>query len=272
MKKFFFRQAISRKQSASLQIQEIGDDDDDRLSSRSSSIVSIDLDLVPLNVIDHFDGIYSHQSHKRCINSTYLTLLLLTFSVIFWMIYWMTYEYCQKSIAEDHRSIVCNSVSILQYSTIVCLCLSPLSFILMIYFWIRYSCENPIDKIRTHFVGFKLDGHQWQNQLNWYNRHFSFCSRKQLQRLRHRNFGYMILSRRGIIFDELFISTSSKRYFLSGRFQPNEQILYLNVNNYSKTTFSIYLPQHIVNQQSFEELSRILRIQITQDQILPARF
>ena len=82
MKKFFFRQAISRKQSASLQIQEIGDDDDDRLSSRSSSIVSIDLDLVPLNVIDHFDGIYSHQSHKRCINSTYLTLLLLTFSVV----------------------------------------------------------------------------------------------------------------------------------------------------------------------------------------------
>ena len=137
--------------------------------------------------------------------------------------------------------------------------LIPIFFILMIIFWMIFACSNPIDRIRKDFIGFRLEGIQWEKQLNDYFRCYSSGKRKKLL---ERNYGYMILSPYGIIFDEVFLLTSSKRFLKNGILIDNDQTLKLQLNKYFSKEIFIYLPEQIINQELIEEMRKILRINI----------
>jgi hypothetical protein len=135
----------------------------------------------------------------------------------------------------------------------------PIFFILMIISWMIFACSNPIDRIRNDFIGFRLEGIQWEQQLNDYFRCYSPLKRKKFLQ---KNFGYIILSPYGIIFDEIFLLTSSKRFIKNGILIDNGRILKLELNKYFTKEILIYLPEQILNQELIEELRKILKINI----------
>jgi hypothetical protein len=238
--------------------------DDERELSTSSTI---DFEHFPPHVLDHLDEIYTHRNHKRCINLTYLTLLSMTCAVIFWMIYWMIYEHCQRIFSLEETSFLCKTVFISQILIFIFIGLSPIFFILMIISWVMFACSNPIDRIRNDFIGFRLEGSTWEKQLNDY---FRCSSSRKRKKLLQKNFGYMILSPYGIIFDELFLLTSSKRILINGTLIDNGRTLKLELNKYFTNEILIYLPEHIINPELIEELRKTLKININANP--PLRF
>jgi hypothetical protein len=250
--------------------------DDERELSISILTNSIDGDNFPRSVIDDLNEIYTHRYHKRCINITYLTLISMAFGVIFWMFYWLAYGYCKEFPSIEADSFSCKSAFIFEILTCFSLSLSPFLFVLMIIFWIIFSCKNPIDEIRNDFIGFKLEGNQWENQLNYYfkikTNCFQFCLNKKRKELIHRNFGYIILSSHGIIFDELFLITSDKNILINGILINNRRILKLEFKNYFKDQLLIYLPEQLINQEILEEFIKILKININISQYLISFF
>jgi hypothetical protein len=141
----------------------------------------------------------------------------------------------------------------------------------MIIFWIIFSCTNPIDRIRNDFIGFRLEGNQWKHQLDYYFKKkktcFQCCSYQKRKKLIDRNFGYIILSTHGIIFDELFLLSSHKHILINGILIDNGRILKLVFKNCFKNEILIYLPDQIINQEVFQEVAKILKINL-----LPSNF
>jgi hypothetical protein len=255
-----------------VQIQ--GVEDERELSTSTSTITSIDFEHFPSSIIDYLDEIYSHRRHKRCINLTYLTLLSMTCAVIFWMIYWLIYDSCEELRSLKIDSFSCKVLFIFKILIFSSIGLIPFLFIFMIISWCIYSCNNPIDEIRKNFIGFRLEGNQWENQLNYYfkkqiNCFSKLCLYQRRKRLIHRNFGYIILSSHGIIFDELFLLTSHKNILINGILINNEQILKLEYRACCKNQLLIYLPEELINPGILEEFMKILKIKIN---ILPQRF
>jgi len=248
--------------------------DDEREISTSLSTISFDFDNFPGSVIDDLDQIYTHRYHKRCITLTHLTLISMTFGVISWMIYWLIYNRCEKLLSIEFNSFLCKFVFIFEILIFTFLSLSAIFFIFMIIFWIRFSCQNPIDPIRNNFHAFKLEGNQWKNQLDYYFEHkttcFHFLYFRKRKELIQRNFGYIILSPHGIIFDELFLLTSPKHIIINGALIDNGRILKLELKQYLKGEILIYLPEEIINQEAIEEFMQILKINIEVNR--PARF
>lgn len=242
-----------RHPSNSIQIQGLSDE-------RELSISSIiNFEYFPSHVLDHLDEIYTHRNHKQCINLTYLTLLSMTCAIIFWMIYWIVYEHCQRILSLEENSFFCQTIFIFQMLIFISLGFIPIFFILMIISWMIFACSNPIDRIRNDFIGFRLEGIQWEQQLNDYFRCYSPLKRKKFLQ---KNFGYIILSPYGIIFDEVFLLTSSKRFVKNGILIDNGRILKLELNKYFTKEILIYLPEQILNQELIEELRKILKINI----------
>jgi len=248
--------------------------DDEREISTSLSTISFDFDNFPGSVIDDLDQIYTHRYHKRCITLTHLTLISMTFGVISWMIYWLIYNRCEKLLSLEFNSFICKFVFIFEILIFTFLSLSAIFFILMIIFWIRFSCQNPIDPIRNNFHAFKLEGNQWKDQLEYYFKQkttcFHFLYFRKRKKLIERNFGYIILSPHGIIFDELFLLTSPKHIIFNGTLIGNGRILKLELKQYLKSEILIYLPEEIINQEAIEEFMQILKINIEVNR--PARF
>ena len=240
--------------------------DDERELSCSTSTIVIDVEYSLPSVLDHLDQIYTHRRHKRCIHLTHLTLLCMTCSVIFWMIYWITYDYCEQSLALKETSIICKTVFICQICIFISIGLSPILFILMVIFWMSFACSNPIDRIRRNFIGFRLEGTQWENQLDDYfkkqSNYFRYSASRKRKQLLQRNFGYIILSPYGILFDEIFLLISSNHLISNGIFIENERILKLKLNQCRRNEIVIYLPEEMIKQEVFEALRNRLRINI----------
>lgn len=233
--------------------------DNERELSISTSTFNSDFDEIPRSVIDDLDEIYTYQRHKQCINLTYLTLLSMTCGVIFWILYWLTYDYCVHILLIDDRSSICyRTIFILELIIFISIGFSPILLFFMIIFWIRFSCVNPIDKIRNNFIGFRLEGKQWENQINYFN----FYSNKTKKKLLDRNFGYIILSSHGIIFDQLFLLISSKHFLIHGILNNHRNVLKLVYKNYCQKQILIYLPDELIHQEILQEFMNILKIKI----------
>jgi hypothetical protein len=248
-----------------MQIQGLYDERDIEIST---STISFDSDNSPRSIIDELDDIYTHRSHARCIHLTYLTLLSMTFGVIYWMSYWLIFNRCENLVSLQSNSFSCKLVFIFQILTFISISLSPLFFILMIISWITFSCRNPIDPIRNEFIGFRLEGNQWENQINSYYKNqknfFHFCSYRKRKELINRDYGYIILSPHGIILDEFFLLNSRIN---NGILIDNGRILKLDFKGCYKTEIFIYLPGDIINQQAWKDFMQKINIHDT----LPSR-
>lgn len=237
--------------------------DDERERSASASTISFEFDDIPRSVIDDLDEIYSHRSHKQCMNLSYLTLLSMTLAVIYWIGYWLTYNRCEEFLSLQISSLMCKFSFAFEMLTFISLSFSPLFFILMIIFWMRFACQNPIDLIRRDFIGFRLEGDQWKNQLDYFSKRKSnICYFKNYKELINRNFGYIILSPHGIILDELLLLTSRKHILINGLFITNKQILKLEFKQCCKNEIFIYFPDELISQEIIEEFKQILKIDI----------
>jgi hypothetical protein len=153
--------------------------------------------------------------------------------------------------------------------------------ILTIYCWIHYSCYNPFDSIQENFIGFKIEGEPWEQQLDYYydRKRTSYlnCFRcKQRKELNDRGHGYIILSSHGILIDELVILADRKNIIDDGILLEDEKVLKLNIKQNCKrpwkTDISIYLPEDLINQRAIEEPIELLKIQINIDTIRPPCF
>ncbi|CAF1060512.1 unnamed protein product [Adineta ricciae] len=253
----------------SIQIQ--GLEYDERELSLSTSIISLDDDYLSKDILDDLDRIYTHRSHQRCMTLTYLTLLTMTLAVVSWMFYWLLYNHCEKLLAiERKNSLTCEFVFPFQILIFIFLGSSTIFFILMIILWFVFACRNPLDRIRTNFIAFRLEGVAWQNQLDCYFKQHSRClDFVRRKRLFDRNFGYIILSLHGILFDELFLETSREKIIINGQFLEHERILKLECK---KNDLLIHLSEELISRNIIEELQRTLKIPISSHNIPPARF
>jgi hypothetical protein len=172
------------------------------------SIISLGNSNIDSNImINVFDEIYSNRTHRKCIYISYLTLLSMTLGITFWMFHWIAYNRC-KNVKDDPKLelFLCDLSIVLETLTFILLGITPILFILMILFWIHYSCYNPIDSIRENKILLKIEGNQWEEQLNYYFnkkkcRYFNCFRRKQRKELKERKYGYIILSPHGIVID-----------------------------------------------------------------------
>jgi len=247
----------------------------------SPSTISFEASNVPSSILDVLDEIYSNRAHRKCINISYFTLLSMTLSVMFWIFYWLTYNRCQNIVNSEMKSFLCDLAIIFETSTFVSLSISPFLFIFMIYSWINYSCYNPIDLIREKFIGFKIEGNQWKNQLNYYYnenkiKYFNCFRYKQRKELNERGYGYIILSSHGIIIDELILLTDRKNIIDNGILLDNNKLLKLTFKKTYirpwKIHISIYLPENSIDPHHMEELLKLLKIQPNIDAVLPSSF
>lgn len=245
----------------------------------SSSIITSEILHLPRNVIDILDDIYASRAHQRCMDFSYGTLLSMTFTIIFWVAHWLAYNRCENLKKPQTNPSLCDSVVVFEIFAIISICMSPFLFITMIYLWIRYSCYNQVDPIRNKFLELKLEGDQWQQQLDYYNKKkkIGFCNcicrKQQARELRERGYGYIILSPYGIILDELILLSARSNIIDDGIIYDNEKILKLTFKRtFSrawKTHISIYLPENYVEQNYGEKLMQLLKIQIKTESILP---
>jgi hypothetical protein len=246
----------------------------------SPSTISFETANLPRSIIDDLDNIYTSRNHRRCIDISLLTLFSMTFAVISWVAYWLAYNRCQNVQPFQSNSFLCDLVIIFEVLTFSFLSVSPIFFILMIYSWIRYSCHNPFDPIRENFVGIKLEGIQWKQQLDYYYtkkkfRLFNCFRRKQRKELNDRDCGHIILSPHGIVLDELILISARKNILDSGilLLSTDKKILKLTFKNkcpkFWITNILIYLPDELSNRRVMEELMGLLKIQININAILP---
>ncbi|UJR23888.1 hypothetical protein I4U23_026860 [Adineta vaga] len=234
---------VSNPRSDLIQIQ--GIDYDERELSTSMSVISFDESDLSGNILNDLDHIYTQRFHQRCMMLTYLTLLSMTCAALSWMIYWLLYN---------------QFVLIFQILIFSFLGISPCLFILMIISWLIFSCRNPFDRIRTNFICFRLEGIHWQNQLNYYFKQKSCWNYFPQKKLIDRNFGYIILSPHGIVFDELFLKISCKPIIVNGIFVEHDRILKFECKKIPTKEFLVYLPEELIKPETFEELTRILKI------------
>jgi hypothetical protein len=247
----------------------------------SPSTISFETANLPRSILDILNDIYSNRTHRRCIRISYFTLLSMTFAVVFWVSYWLAYNRCQNSKNPQSDSFLCDLVIIFEVFTFTLIGISPLLLILTIYSWINYACYNPFDSIRDNFIGFKIEGEQWKQQLNYYydrkkTSYFNCFRRKQRKELTDRGYGYIILSPHGIVIDELIILTARRNIIDDGILLDNEKKLKLtfkrNCKRPWKTHISIYLHEDFSNRRTMEELMQLLKIRINIDAILPPCF
>lgn len=248
----------------SIQIQ--GFEYDERELSFSASIISLDDDYSSKDIIDDLDRIYTHRSHQRCMTLTYLTLLTMTLAVGSWMFYWLLYNHCEKLLATGQKNpLTCKFVFPFQVLIFSFVGSSTIFFILMIIAWFVFACRNPLDRIRTNFLAFRLEGIDWQNQLDChFKRHSKCLNFVRRKRLLDRNFGYVILSSHGILFDELFLQTSREKLVINGQFLEHERILKLECK---KNDLLIHLSEELISRNIIEELQRILKIRISRHSV-----
>ncbi len=219
------------------------------------------------DVINIFDEIYSDRIHRKCVYISYLTLLSMTLAIIFWMFYWIAYNRC-KNVKDNYQLelFLCDLDIILETLTFISLGITPILFILMILFWIHYSCYNPMDSIRNDAKIYKIIDHQWNEQLNYYFKKKKFqylncCRCKQRKELNERKYGYIILSSHGIVIDELILLSAKKHIIDNGILLNNNKLLKLTFKKTWtrpwKIQIDIYLPDDPIN---IEELKQLLKI------------
>ncbi|CAF1354259.1 unnamed protein product [Adineta steineri] len=247
----------------------------------SPSIISFETVNLPKSILDILDDLYSNRSHQRCIHISYFTLLSMTLTVIFWISYWLTYNRCQNLKDPQPNSFLCDLVLIFEVLTFTLISITPVLFIFMIHSWIIYSCYNPFDSIRDNFIGFKIEGEQWKQQLDYYyqrkkTRYLNCFRCKQRKELNDRGHGYIILSTHGIVIDELIMLNDQKNIIDKGILLDNGKILKLTFKRTCKrpwkTYIEIYLTDDLINRRTMEELMESLKIQINIDAILPPCF
>ncbi|CAF4931075.1 unnamed protein product [Rotaria sp. Silwood1] len=244
------------------------------------SIISSDGISLPGSILDILDRIYSSRAHRRCMDLSYLTLLAMTLGVVFWISYWLTSNRCHNLKDPQTNSSLCNAVILFEVITIISVCISPILLIITIYFWIQYSCSNPLDPIREKYLELKLENNQWKQQLNYYfhqkkTKYSHWCYRKKERKLNDRGYGYIILSPHGIVLDELILLSARNDIINDGIIFPNEKILKLSFKKTCrrpwKIYLSIYLPENYIEQGYTEKLTQLLKIQINIDNSLPLR-
>jgi len=145
----------------------------------------------------------------------------MTLTVVFWISYWLSYNRFQNSEDPQSNSFLCDLVIIFDVFTFTLVGSSPFLLILTIYCWIHYSCYNPFDLIRENFIGFKIEGEPWKQQLDYYydrkrTSYLNFFRCKQRKELNDRGHGYIILSSHGILIDELIILADRKNIIHNG--------------------------------------------------------
>ncbi|CAF2322327.1 unnamed protein product [Rotaria sp. Silwood2] len=240
----------------------------------SASTISCEGINLPRNILDVLDGIYSSRAHRRCMDLSYCTLLSMTLAVIFWVSYWLTYNRCQNLKDPQSNTSLCNVVIVFEVFIYISSCISPILFIIMIYFWIQYSCYNPLDSIRENYFELKLEGNRWKQQLDYYfyqynTKYLNCCYRKQVNELNNRGYGYIILSRHGIVLDELIVLSARTDIIDNGIILHHEKILKLTFKKTCrrpwKISLSICLPENYVEQGYKEKLIQLLKIQINVD-------
>ncbi|UJR24909.1 hypothetical protein I4U23_006273 [Adineta vaga] len=247
----------------------------------SPSTISFEAANLPRNILDIFDEIYSTRTHRRCIHISYFTLLFMTLAIIFWITYWLLYNRCQNSKDPHFNSFLCDLVLIFEVLTFILIGISPLMILLTIYSWIVYSCYNPLDSIRENFLGFKLEGEQWKQQLDDYyrkkkSRYFNCLRCKQRNELQERGYGYIILSPHGIIIDELLIFTAKRNIIQKGIIFDDKKLLNLTFKRTCQRPWNnqldIYLSEDLIHRRTMEELMHLLKISIDITSLLPPSF
>jgi hypothetical protein len=239
----------------------------------SPSTIGFETANLPQSVLDVLNDVYSNRTHRRCIDISYCALLSMTIAVIIWVSYWLISTRCEEL---QSNIFICDLALTFEILILVSVGIAPLLFIFMIYSWINYSCYNPFDLIRENFVGFKLEGNQWKQQLDYYyknkkSRCFNCFRRKQREELNDRAYGYIILSPYGIVIDELSIFSSKKNIIDEGIVLDHQNILKLTLKKSCarpwKRSILIHLPEDLINQLVLEELMNLLKIQINMDAV-----
>jgi len=247
----------------------------------SPSTISFETANLPKSILDILDSIYSDRRHRKCIHISYFTLLAMTLTVVSWISYWLASNSCPNAKDPQSNYILCDLVIAFEVLTFTLVGTSPVLVILTICFWVRYSCYNPFDSIRENSIGIRIEGEQWQKQLDYYyetkkTSYFNCCRCKQRKELNDRGYGYIVLSPHGIIIDELIILANRRNIIDHGILLEDEKVLKLNLKKSCKrpwkTDISIYLPEDLINRRAMEELMQSLKIQINIDTILPICF
>lgn len=241
----------------------------DNQNERQLSFSRINVDSS--DVLNVFDEIYSNRVHQKCLTRSYLTLLSMTLSVIFWIFHWLTLNRCENVDSENLKLFLCDLTTIFEMLAYILIGITPFLLIIMIYSWTHYSCTNPMDSIRENYKFFKIENDQWKNQLNYYYKKnkFSYLNcfkRKQINDLYDRGYGYIILSSHGIVIDELLLLSAKQNIIDKG--------ILLNEDNLIKLTFKrtclrpwkihidIYLPEDIMEEQhNIQQLQQLFHIE-----------
>lgn len=238
---------------------------------RSVSMISYERsNIPPKQVFDVLNQLYDDRTHRKCILITFLTLLSMTLTIVSWMSYWLAYNRSENVENSQLKTFLFDLATILETLTFSFLGSSPILFILMISFWIRYSCYNPMDSIREDGKLIRIEDEQWQKQLNYfYRKKFFRClncfHNKQRRELDERGYGYIILSSHGIVIDELLLLSARRNLIDHAILSEYGQRLDLTFKRTCSNPFrfhvSIFLSEDLNQRQDFNELKQLLQIQ-----------
>ncbi|CAF1034253.1 unnamed protein product [Adineta ricciae] len=251
------------------------------LLQSSPSTISFETANIPRDILDILNEVYSNRRHRQCIHMSYFTLLSMTLAVFFWIGYWLSYTRCHNIKNPESNAFLCDLIIIFEVLTFTLIGISPVMIVATVYLWIAYSCYNPFDSIRDNFLGFKIEGEQWKKQLDYYyqkkkTRYFNCLRCKQQKELHERGHGYIILSPHGIVIDELLMFTGKKKIIRDGIVLDDEKMLNLTFNRTCqrpwRNQISIYLPEDLINRQTMEEITELLKISINTNALLPPCF
>lgn len=244
---------------------------------RTYSAISLDTGNVsPKQVFDVLNQIYDDRTHRKCLLTSFFTLISMTLAIVSWMTYWLVYNRSENAVDEHVRNSLYNVATFLETLTFILLGTTPVLFMTMIILWIRYSCYNPMESIREDGKLIRIEDEQWRKQMNYFYRQkpcrfFNCFNSKQRKELDERGYGFIILSSHGIVIDELLLLSARRNLIDHAILSDYGRLLDITFKRTCSSPIrfhvQIYLSECLNNRDDFAQLKQLLQIHDDDDHV-----